>query len=88
MKKLEWKLEHRMGEEPWGHRIVSGDLDILVHRHIDYEPNVWLCSVRGIMEKRVLLSPDLEKAKAEAFSVIETHAKRILNSLDGIRRAT
>lgn len=66
-------------ERPAGvHHLRSGDVDIVVHRHIDYEAKTWLLSCYGVrIDKVRLKNTDLEKAKEEAVLLVGAYLRKL-----------
>ncbi len=49
----------------------AGMIEIAVHRHVSYAPDVWLLSCPPIADKLVLTSKDIDEAKAEAVRYVK-----------------
>lgn len=78
----EWTSRQRRDEEePSVHELRTGDLRIIVHRFIGVS-DVWFVSCPDIcVDRRVLSSKDVELAKAESLSHIESRLNALLGSL-------
>jgi hypothetical protein len=46
----------------------AGIFRLSIHRHINFEPDVWLCSCAHLFSQVTLKSKDLQGAKAEAIA--------------------
>ncbi|KQN96904.1 hypothetical protein [Paenibacillus sp. Leaf72] len=53
----------------WGATI--GKIDIMIHRHIDYAPDVWLMSCSFIDLSKKLENKEIEAAKTEAVALVK-----------------
>ncbi len=51
---------------------------IVIHRHMDYEPDVWLCSVSDLeIEKHVLKAKDVPAAQVEAVKFVKEYVNKL-----------
>jgi hypothetical protein len=65
-----------------GARLKLPSLEVIVHRHIDYPKDTWLCSCYAIkLERAPLESKDLEFAKTEALNLVFSRIEKMRNEL-------
>jgi len=51
--------------------IKFNEIEIMIHRHIHYKKDDWLCSCRGFNFSRILLkNKDIKKAQKEGLSLV------------------
>lgn len=86
MSKLVWKDISSFSQSDKVRAVNSVEADagvfrLRVHRHIYYNPDDWLLSVGGLVDKRLLKSKDLEEAKAEAVEYIRKLMTNVLEAL-------
>jgi len=78
--------EERVPDQ-WDYETPS--MRISVHRHIHYEPDQWLMSVRGrgagprvSVDMQPLKNKDADQAKAEALTVLKTFFAKVLGEIE------
>lgn len=63
-----------------------GSFRITIHRHIDYEPDVWLVStVPDVLYKMPLASKNVEAAKVQAVAMLQSELQ---DAIDDIVKGT
>ena len=81
---MEWQIIKReQNDEPREVVLTTPSIQITVHRHIHFKPDLWLVTTRGDVRLNcaVLLHSDLEGAKKEAIEKVLTVVARIKNEL-------
>jgi len=66
---------------------LGSELRICVSRSINYSPNEWVMSARGVLDisQRVLKSKNITEAQAEALDYVRSAAASVLRSLDAVK---
>lgn len=66
-------------------RLKFGDAEVVVHRHIDYEPDVWLCTCHELRVDCVQVgrgdADAMPAAKDNAVHVVRTKLSALLKAL-------
>jgi predicted ATPase len=59
-----------------------GVFHLTVHRHIHYEPDVWLLStVPDLFERRELDSKDIEEAKTQSLALVRAACQLTIDAI-------
>lgn len=81
-----WKEITRKGLVQELEIVINGSR-VVIHHHMDYEPDVWfLSSFAQDIRRKKLINKDLKKAKDEALSILRADAFNIIDDIDSSRR--
>ena len=75
---MKWKYTYNKGVND-GAEARAGQLRVSVHRHRHYDPEAWLLSCSPFFDCRVLASKELEEAKLQAVSLVQTTLQDIID---------
>jgi len=83
-KKLLWTVisKDKVKDVPSVLELDLGYIKVLVHRHIGYPPDKWLCDFRPPWSKIVLGNKDLESAKIEALNKLKEYFSNYVRLLE------
>jgi len=60
----------------------TANVRIVVHHHMDYEPDRWFCSAYPLFDMQGLMAGDAEAAKAEAVELVGQWLRTALRGLE------
>lgn len=83
---LNWIDEKNRDGTTKSSRLVVPGIDIIVHRHIDYDPQQWLVTTYPEHFKQYKLAGiTLFEAKNEAVSIVQSYLRNIASRLESVR---